>query len=256
MVLMPLLVCWHGQLRSTPATVRLGTEGAYPPFAVIDQNGRLGGFDVDIGNALCAAAKLDCEWVIQDWDGLIPGLLAEKYDAILASMAITEERREVVDFTDRYYDAVAAVIGSDDTEFKGTVKETVAGKIVGAQSATIHENYARENFADVAEIRTYDQVEQAHLDLTAGRIDFFIEGFFAVSEGFLRTDQGDGFSQSSATRSPTGAGLVTVPASPCGRAMTHSARAFNAAIRQIRDEGTYQRINEKYFDFDIYGEDG
>lgn len=232
--------------------VRIGTEGAYAPFNLIDQNGQLAGFDIDVGNALCAAAKFDCEWVTQDWDGIIPGLQAEKYDAILASMSITSERAEVVDFTDPYYQELGVIVGKQGTEYKGSYADTVAGKVIGIQSSTTHENFARDRLGDVAEVKTYDTVEQAHLDLTAGRIDFFIDGVIAVTGGFLETDLGTGF----AIIGPEifdkeiygdGAGIAV------RKGDDELREAFNAALKQIRADGTYQSISDKHFGVDIFG---
>ena len=232
--------------------VRMGTEGAYPPFNAIDQNGQLTGFDIDIGNALCEAANFDCEWITQDWDGIIPGLQAEKYDTILASMSITAERAEVVDFTDPYYQELGVLVGAEGSEFKGNFPDTVAGKIVGAQSATTHENFARDRLGEVAEIRTYDTVEQAHLDLTAGRIDFFLDGVIAVAGGFLNTDLGKGY----AVIGPEivdreiygdGAGIAV------RKGDDELREALNEAIKAIRADGTYQEISNKHFGIDIFG---
>ena len=233
--------------------VRIGTEGAYAPFNAMDDNGQLVGFDIDIGNALCEAAKLDCEWVVQDWDGIIPGLQAEKYDAILASMSITPERMEVVDFSNPYYQEAGAVVGAEGTEFKGSIGETVAGKVVGVQSATTHENYARAKLDEAAEIKTYDTVEQAHLDLTAGRIDFFSDGIIAVTGGFLDTDLGKGYM---VIGEPVvipeihgdGAGIAV------RKGDTELLEIFNGAIAAIREDGTYQKISDKHFGVDIFGE--
>jgi lysine-arginine-ornithine-binding protein len=233
--------------------VRMGTEGAYPPFNFIDQNGQLAGFDVDIGNALCAAAKFDCEWVTQDWDGIIPGLQAEKYDTILASMSITAERAEVVDFSDPYYQELGVLVGLEGTEYKGSFPETVAGKIVGAQSATTHENFARDRLGEsAAEIRTYDTVEQAHLDLTAGRIDFFLDGVIAVTGGFLDTDLGKGYEiigPEIVDREiyGDGAGIAV------RKGDDELRDALNAALKQIRADGTYQAISDRHFGVDIFG---
>ena len=124
--------------------VRMGTEGAYPPFNQIDPSGKLTGFDVDIGNALCEKMKVECEWVTQDWDGIIPGLLAKKYDTIIASMSITEERKQAVDFTNRYYSNSLRYIAKKGS---GLDVKNLKGKAVGAQRATIAAQYLEDNLA-------------------------------------------------------------------------------------------------------------
>lgn len=231
--------------------VRIGTEGAYPPFNALDSNRKLIGFDIEIGDAICEVAKLDCEWVVQDWDGMIPGLTSEKYDAILASMSITAERLEVIDFSDAYYQEGAALVAAEGTEYKGNLKDTVAGKVVGVQSGTTHENYANDNFGDVAEIKSYDTVEQAHLDLTNGRIDFFSDGFFSVKEGFLETDLGEGYAIigelfNDVAYHGNGAGIGV------RKGEDKLLQTFNDAIKAIRDSGAYQEISNKYFGKDVF----
>ena len=127
---------------ATAEKIVLGTEGAYAPFNGIGPDGEVRGFDVDIGNALCAAMQADCVWVTQEWDGMIPALLAKKYDAIIASMTINAARKRVIDFTDKYYTSPISFI-----RMKGSGVDiddrSIRGKIVGVQSGTVAENFAR-----------------------------------------------------------------------------------------------------------------
>ncbi|WP_375593480.1 ABC transporter substrate-binding protein [Algihabitans albus] len=259
-------------LATAPAsaeTVRIGTEGAYPPFNFMDENGQLQGFDVDIAQALCEAAEFECEFIIQDWDGIIPGLLAEKYDAIVASMSITEERKQVVDFTNKYYQTPAKFVqrkgaghviaeGVSADETIGNVDEItfdtdgLDGVVVGVQSATIHEAFLQDNFGDLVEIRSYGSQEEANLDMAAGRVDLLLADSIVLDESFLQTDDGadyefvgPGFTD--ARWFGTGVGVAVRQEDDALR------EAFNAAIEKIRADGTYQQIADQYFDFDVYG---
>ncbi len=114
--------------------LRIGTEGAYPPFNGIDASGQAVGFDLDIGKALCAKMKTECEVVTSDWDGIIPALNAKKFDFIVASMSITDERKQAVDFTDPYYTNKLQFVAPKSVDFK-TDKDSLKGKVIGAQRA-------------------------------------------------------------------------------------------------------------------------
>jgi lysine-arginine-ornithine-binding protein len=230
--------------------VKIGTEGAYPPFNSIDTDGKLVGFDIDIANALCAAANFECEFVVQDWDGIIPGLIAKKYDAIIASMSITEQRKEVVDFTNKYYNTPAKFVAAEGAGFDIS-PEGLAGKAVGVQRATTHENFLRGEFPEV-EIRAYATQDEANADLVSGRVDLVMADSVALLGGFLETDAGQGFEfvgpdYNLPEYHGEGAGIAIRKGEDDLRA------TFNEAIDQIRNDGTYQAIAGKYFDFDVYG---
>ncbi len=232
--------------------VRMGTEGAYPPFNYTDDKGQLQGFDIDIGNAICETANLECTWVTQDWDGIIPGLLAKKYDTILASMSITPERMEKIDFSIKYYSTPAKFFAKKGSGYQIS-KEGLKGKTVGVQRATIHENFLRDNFGDVVTVKSYATQEEAFLDLTSGRIDLGIADSVVVDESFLKTDNGKDYAFVGPNFTDPkwfgeGAGIGI------RKGETELREAINAAIKTIRENGTYKKINDKYFDFDVYGD--
>lgn len=228
-------------------TVRVGTEGAYPPFNNVDASGKLVGFDIDIANALCERMKVKCTFVAQDWDGIIPGLLANKYDAIIASMTITAERKKRVDFTDKYYTTPAQFVVRKGTDVDVSV-EGMKGKNVGAQKATTTANYLEDMYKG-STLKFYDTQEQANLDLKAGRLDAMLADKLIMLD-WLGKDGGccefTGPILTEAKWFGEGTGIAIRKGDPELTAM------FNKAIAEIVADGTYAKINAKYFPFSIY----
>ena len=172
--------------------IRIGVEGAYPPFSWVEKDGTLKGFDIDIAMALCEEIGAECVLVPQDWDGIIPALLARKYDAIIASMSITEERKKKVAFSGKYYNTPAKFArkkGSGITISKAGLK----GKTVGVQRATTHDNFITAEFGDSVNIKRYGTQDEAYLDAIAGRVDLLLADSIAMDDGFLKTDKGKGW---------------------------------------------------------------
>ena len=241
----------QAEIEGCPDEIVVGTEGAYPPFNYIDEEGNLKGFDVDIANALCAEIGADCTYQTQDWAGIIPGLLAKKYDAIIASMSITEERAKKVDFTEKYYQSPARFIGPEGMDVEIS-KEGLDGMTVGVQRATVSENFLRGEFGDVVDVNTYDTQEEATLDLVSGRVDLVVADAIKLSQGFLKSDDGQDY----AFKGPSfaqekyfgkGIGIAVRPGEDTLR------QCFNTAIQNILDDGTYEEISQKHFGMNIYG---
>ena len=230
--------------------VLVGTEAAYEPFAYKTADGELVGFDIDFTYALCEAMEVECEIVEQDWDGLIPGLLAKKYDAIIASMSITEERMKVIDFAGPYYRAPARFYALKGSGLADT-PESLAGKKVGVLRATVLEKYVRKHFPD-ADLRTYPSQEEVYLDLAARRLDVGFAAGPAVEFGFLSKDAGKDFeffggSHYDEALFGVGNGIAV------RQEDAELKERMNQAIETIRENGAYQAVNDKYFSFDIYG---
>ena len=225
--------------------LRIGTEGAYPPFNLIDASGKVVGFDVDIANALCAKMKAECEVVTSDWDGIIPALNASKFDFIVASMSITEERKQAVDFTDPYYTNKLQFIGPKGTEFK-TDKASLKGKVIGAQRATIAGTWLEDNMDGVVDINLYDTQENAYLDLTSGRVDALLADKYANYD-WLKSPAGQAYEfKGEPVNDDDKVGIAL-------RKGDNELRAkLNLALKEIVEDGTYKKINDKYFPFSIY----
>ncbi|KIN67281.1 Arginine-binding periplasmic protein 1 [Sulfitobacter donghicola DSW-25 = KCTC 12864 = JCM 14565] len=221
--------------------VRIATEGAYPPFNNVTADGELVGFDVDIAKALCAEMARKCEVVAQDWDGIIPGLVNNKYDAIVASMSITEERLKAIDFTDPYYSNYLSVVTKDGS----TVSlDTLGDVAIGAQRSTVGAQWAEDEFGSRADIRLYDTNPAAFSDLAAGRIEAVVIDFLPAAE-FVKTNDGFGLAVDKIDINDK-IGIGT------RQGDDDLTAAFNAALETIRANGTYEAISVEYFGTDIY----
>jgi arginine/ornithine transport system substrate-binding protein len=249
-----LAVCWVGNASAADAKkkLRVGTEGAYPPFNLVDKSGQVQGFDIDIAKALCKEMGMEYEFKVQDWDGLIPGLLAKKFDVIIASMSITDERKQKVDFTNKYYQTPARFVVKKGAAITVS-KEGLKGKSVGVQRATIHENFVRDMFGDAVTIKAYATQDEANMDLVAGRVDLVIADATVLLGGFINTDAGKGFEfvgPSYVDKKWFGDGVGIA----VRKGDNDLRQKLNKAIDTIRANGVYQKINAKYFDFDVYGQ--
>lgn len=222
-------------------TVKIATEGAYPPFNTKDSAGNLGGFDVDIAKALCAEMKATCTIVAQDWDGIIPGLEAKKYDAIVASMSITEERMQKVDFTDHYYSNYLQFVAKKDAFADAKALE---GKTIGAQRSTVASKWLEDNMKGKADIKLYDTQTAAYEDLKNGRLEGILSDAYPAYD-WLKTNEGYAF-----------VGEKIDIGDKIGIAVRKGDSklkdALNKALAAIRSNGKYGEINKKYFPFDIY----
>ncbi len=255
--------------------IKIGTEGAYPPWNAKDASGNLIGFEVDLAKELCTIMKHECTIVEQDWDGMIPALLMRKFDAIMAGMSITDERLKTINFSQGYADEVAslAVMKGSSLESlntpkainlskkgaaKGTLKtlaDALAGKTVGVQTATIHQNFLESGDVGKVKIRTYKTQDEVNLDLASGRIDAALAAAVAFTDYAAKSGKpvvlvGPTFS-GGAFGNGVGVGIRKGDNSTAiGKRDAKILKDFNSAINTARFKGIISKLAIKHFGFD------
>jgi len=245
-----LLAC--SSLFAAEKTLRIGIEAAYPPFASKSDKGEIVGFDYEIGNALCAQMKVKCVWVEGEFDGLIPSLKVKKIDMALSSMTINEDRKKSVDFTHKYYFTSSRLVMKEGAVVDDQYA-SLKGKTIGVQRATTTDRYATEVFEPKGvNVKRYSNNEEIYMDLASGRLDAIFADTIPLND-FLSMPRGKGYAfVGPELKDPKYVGEGAGIAVRKGNAELVSQ--LNTAIDGIRANGEYQKISDKYFKSDIYGD--
>ncbi len=256
-------------------SIKIGTEGAYPPWNSKDASGNLIGFEVELAQELCKIMKYECTIVEQDWDGMIPALVMRKFDAIMAGMSITDERKKTITFSQGYADEVASLAvmkgsslesidtpeginlslgGSDVKKALKTLTDALAGKTVCTQTGTIHQNFLESGDVGSVNVRTYKTQDEVNLDLTSGRCDV------ALAAAVAFTDYADKSGKPVVLVGPTfsggafgngvGVGIRQASDSAIGKRDAKILKDFNKAINKARKQGIISKLAIKHFGFD------
>jgi len=221
----------------TPINVKIATESSYKPFSYTDADGKLIGYEIELVDALCAQMNAKCEVISQDWDGLIPGLNAQKFDAAIAGMSITPERKEVVEFSDPYFHSGIILIGKKDDDIS---VESLTGQPVASQRSTVASQYLQDEHAN-ADIKLYDTQDNAYLDLTSGRVRAMMSDKVTGSD-WLKTEAGKDYEikGQEISTDDDAMGIAFRKGDPL-------VAKFNSALAELRANGTYEQITGSYF---------
>ena len=227
--------------------VRFGVDASYAPFESKAPDGKLVGFDIDLGNEICRRMNAKCVWVEQDFDGMIPALKAKKFDGVLSSMTITPQRAEQIAFSDKLFQTPTRLVAKKGSNLQATA-DSLKGKSVGVEQGTIQETYAKENWAPKGvNVVAYQNQDQVYADLISGRLDAALQDEVQADLGFLKTSRGNGFAFAGA-EIPTGAAAMGLR-----KENTGLKAQVDKAIADMVKDGTYKKLEKKYFDFDVYG---
>ena len=264
-----LLISLFLTISSNADSIKIGTEGAYPPWNGTNAAGELEGAEIDMATELCYRMGVKCTFVAQDWDGIIPALLNKKYDVIIAGMSITEERMEKVDFSIGYMTDGACLVVSKDSALAsyqselesvnlnnsdaatqkvvGSVVALLKGKKVGVQGGTIHQNFI-EQYASSALLSTYSTQDDLNLDLGAGRVEIGLADCGAFDD-YMSKKEGSNLTSVSPSM---GGGPFGDGVGGAFRKEDDDLREmFNDAIKASLADGTISTIAKKWFGRDI-----
>lgn len=220
-----------------PVNIKIATESSYKPFSYTDANGKLIGYEIELVDALCAQMKAKCDVISQDWDGLIPGLNAQKFDAVIAGMTITPERQEVVEFSDPYFHTGIILIGKKGDNISVA---DIKGQPIASQRSTVSAQYLQDEHAD-ADIKLYDTQDNAYLDLTSGRVRAMMSDK-VTGVDWLKTDAGKDYEikGQEIITDQDAMGIAFRKGDPI-------IAKFNKALAELKDNGTYDQITGSYF---------
>jgi lysine-arginine-ornithine-binding protein len=222
-------------------TIRVATEASYPPFSKTEPDGRITGFEIDLGNEVCKRVQIKCEWVKQNFDGYIAGLLAGKYRMIFSSLLINEERQKILDFSIPYQATSYRFVGPKGLNIDIS-PEQLKGKRIGVYAGSAQEKYLKREYGDTVKLAGYQTIDQIMSDLTAGRIDLALNEEPAAAE-FLKSSQGQAF-EFIGSRIDDPAVLGVGAAFRKGDELRER---INTAIREIYADGTFDTIAAPYF---------
>jgi polar amino acid transport system substrate-binding protein/arginine/ornithine transport system substrate-binding protein len=228
------------------AKVRVGVEGNYPPFSRLGADGKLSGFDIDIARALCEQMKAECTLVQQEWDGMMPALAAKKFDMIVASMTITDERRKAADFSDPYYSVPSRFVAKAGA-FKDHSPASLKGKKIITLRNSPRAKYVAEQYKD-SEVLLVNKETDVYMELLAGRGDIGFGSSVVSGEAFLKKAEGKGYAQVGPAVNLDGGSGVGIAFRKGDDALREKV---NAALKAIRASGRYKQLADQYFDFDV-----
>lgn len=233
--------------------LRVAVDPAYEPFVYKDGQGQLVGFNIDFSHAVCEELKRKCVFVEQVWDSMIPGLQSRQYDVIISDMSITEERKRVIDFTDRYYKTPSTIVVKNSLEYKD--HDSLKGLSMGVLKGSTQERYAVGELAPKGvKVVPYEAQDQVYLDIKAGRLDGTVADKVEVTGAFLRKPEGQDYKavgEDLFDEKYFGEGMGIA----LRKGQDELKEQLNQTIKKLRENGKYAEIAKKYFDFDPYGAD-